>query len=83
MGRVSLTKAIKNLNIGLYQPKKNKGDTCCQFKEKYLRNSGKNTNYRKIEHEKKKLQIKLSRDLQAIKVCPPLNASVQVKVMCS
>lgn len=86
MSQNSLTKMMKRMNISLYQPKKDKCDICCQYEEKNLsveewEKHCEEKERAREEKAKDKEQGILGRhhvitmDLQAVKVCPSLNAS--------
>lgn len=82
----SLTKALKKMNISLYQPKKDQCDICSQYEEQNLdqdeweRHTTAKDRAREEKGKDKEEAIKgtqhvLTCDLQAVKVCPSLMAS--------
>lgn len=86
MSQNSLTKMLKKMNISLYQPKKDKCDICCQYEEKNLsveewekhRKEKERAREEKTKDKEQGIlgtQHVITMDLQAVKVCPSLNAS--------
>lgn len=86
LSRFSFTQILNEMNIALFQPRKDQCDVCCEYKVGNLTNEHYNLhiaakNRARQEKEKDKvdaeanLVVSLTVDVQAVKLCPFLKAS--------
>lgn len=83
LSKNSLIGMMKNMNISLYTPKKDKCDICCEYELKNIEESkwvihnqnNKRPEQKRKRQKKKPFRATVTMDMQAVKICSSISAS--------